>query len=171
MLRPDSAGQHGRRSPAAAPRGDRGPAAGAATPADGDLRRGRREPPAGQGVGPARIAARVPGALVRWLDAERPRAGRDRQGPRDSWEAAIDGEGPGSAARMRPARNPRCTHPACWIKEAHVAKLTGLLREGPTPPTGSTPTLRTSSAPGRTSAWDISPRTTTKSTRPGWTPR
>ena len=27
--------------------------------------------------------------------------------------------------------DPRCAHRACWIQEAHVAGLTGLLREGP----------------------------------------
>jgi hypothetical protein len=27
--------------------------------------------------------------------------------------------------------NPRCAHRACWIEEAHVIELTGLLREGP----------------------------------------
>ncbi|HYZ57378.1 MAG TPA: transposase [Streptosporangiaceae bacterium] len=27
--------------------------------------------------------------------------------------------------------SPRCAHPACWIEEAHVTELTGLLREGP----------------------------------------
>ena len=32
---------------------------------------------------------------------------------------------------MRPARTLRCAHRACWIEEAHVTELTGLLREGP----------------------------------------
>ena len=27
--------------------------------------------------------------------------------------------------------NPPCAHRACWIQEAHVTELTGLLREGP----------------------------------------
>jgi hypothetical protein len=35
----------------------------------------------GERAGPARVPARVPGHLVRRLGAERPRAGRDRQGP------------------------------------------------------------------------------------------
>ena len=33
-----------------------------------------------------------------------------------------------SAAPTTPARNPRCAHRACWIEEAHVTELTGLLR-------------------------------------------
>ena len=36
-----------------------------------------------------------------------------------------------SAAPMTPARTPGCAHRACWIEEAHVTELTGLLREGP----------------------------------------
>ena len=152
--------------------------------------------------------------------------------PEAAWEAAINGKGQVRERRADEAcQNPRCAHPACWIEEAHVTELTGLLREGPagdqlegwpkgmrvfarrerphpgaqlslletadgwryslwatnlpgsrrgaggasaptpTPPTGSTPASRTSSAPGRTLAWDISPRTTTRSTRPGSTPR
>ncbi len=35
-----------------------------------------------------------------------------------------------SAAPTAPARA-SCTHRACWIEEAHVTELTGLLREGP----------------------------------------
>ena len=52
--------------------------------------------------------------------------------PEPAWEAAIDGEG-----RVRERRaddacgNQRCAHRECWIEEAHVAELTGLLREGP----------------------------------------
>ena len=52
--------------------------------------------------------------------------------PESGWEAAIDGKG-----RVRERRSDgacpslRCGHPACWIEEAHVTELTGLLREGP----------------------------------------
>jgi hypothetical protein len=151
--------------------------------------------------------------------------------PESAWEAAIDGKGKVRERRAGDAcRNPRCAHPACWIEEAHVTELTGLLREGPDgdqlkawpkglrvfarrerPHPGAQLSLfetangwryslcatnlpaetrgwrgqcayadaahrvragsRTSSAPGRTPGWDISPRTTAKSTRPGSTPR
>jgi hypothetical protein len=37
----------------------------------------------------------------------------------------------GSCARRSGRSRPRCAHLACWIEEAHVAELTGLLREGP----------------------------------------
>ena len=32
---------------------------------------------------------------------------------------------------MTPAASAGCAHRACWIEEAHVTELTGLLREGP----------------------------------------
>ena len=32
---------------------------------------------------------------------------------------------------MRPAATWHCGHRRCWIEEAHVTELTGLLREGP----------------------------------------
>ena len=32
---------------------------------------------------------------------------------------------------MTPAQTPCCAHRACWIEEAHVTELTGLLRDGP----------------------------------------
>ena len=58
--------------------------------------------------------------------------GRDRQGPRAAWEAAIDGKGQVRERRADDAcGNQRCAHRECWIEEAHVTELTGLLREGP----------------------------------------
>ena len=52
--------------------------------------------------------------------------------PETAWEAAIDGGGRVRERRSEHAcGNPRCAHRACWIEEAHVAELTGLLREGP----------------------------------------
>ena len=52
--------------------------------------------------------------------------------PGTAWEAAIDGKGQVRERRADEAcQDPRCAHPACWIEEAHVTELTGLLREGP----------------------------------------
>jgi hypothetical protein len=52
--------------------------------------------------------------------------------PETAWEAAVDGKGEVRERRAEEAcANPRCPHPACWIQEAHVTELTGLLREGP----------------------------------------
>ena len=52
--------------------------------------------------------------------------------PGTAWEAAIDGKG---GVRERRAdgscANSRCAHRACWIEEAHVTELSGLLRSGP----------------------------------------
>jgi hypothetical protein len=52
--------------------------------------------------------------------------------PEPAWEAAIDGKGQVRERRADDAcGNRRCAHRECWIEEAHVAELTGLLREGP----------------------------------------
>jgi hypothetical protein len=52
--------------------------------------------------------------------------------PESAWEAAIDGKGQVRERRADDACGSlRCAHPACWIEEAHVTELTGLLREGP----------------------------------------
>ena len=52
--------------------------------------------------------------------------------PEHAWQAAIDGRGEVREHRADGAcADPRCAHRACWIEEAHVAELTGLLREGP----------------------------------------
>ena len=52
--------------------------------------------------------------------------------PGHAWEAAIDAKGNVRERRCDDAcADPRCAHRACWIEEAHVTELTGLLREGP----------------------------------------
>jgi hypothetical protein len=52
--------------------------------------------------------------------------------PEHAWEAAVDGMGEVRERRADGAcADPRCAHRRCWIEEAHVAELTGLLREGP----------------------------------------
>jgi hypothetical protein len=52
--------------------------------------------------------------------------------PDPAWEAAIDGKGQVRERRADDAcGNQRCAHHECWIEEANVAELTGLLREGP----------------------------------------
>ena len=75
-------------------------------------RRGYRSPApsAGSWARGRRPPWRGPGS---WLGGRRQRGG---QGPRAPPENACG--------------NPRCGHRACWIQEAHVTELTGLLREG-----------------------------------------
>ena len=52
--------------------------------------------------------------------------------PEAAWEIAVDGKGEVRERRSGGAcADRRCAHQACWIEEAHVAELTGLLREGP----------------------------------------
>ena len=52
--------------------------------------------------------------------------------PETAWEAAVDAGGKVRERRSEQAcGNQRCGHRACWIEEAHVTELTGLLREGP----------------------------------------
>jgi hypothetical protein len=52
--------------------------------------------------------------------------------PEAAWEPAVDGKGKVRERRADAAcGSPRCAHRACWIEEAHVTELTGLLREGP----------------------------------------
>jgi hypothetical protein len=47
-------------------------------------------------------------------------------------EAAIDGRGKVRERRADDAcADHRCAHQDCWIEEAHVTELTGLLREVP----------------------------------------
>ncbi len=51
--------------------------------------------------------------------------------PEHAWQAAIYGRGEVRERRAPDAcANTRCAHRACWIEEAHVTELTGLLREG-----------------------------------------
>jgi hypothetical protein len=52
--------------------------------------------------------------------------------PEAAREAAIDANGKVRERRSEQAcASTRCGHRACWIEEAHVTGLTGLLREGP----------------------------------------
>ena len=54
------------------------------------------------------------------------------QVPDGAWQIAV---GPRGEVRERRADDAcpdrRCAHRRCWIEEAHVTELTGLLREGP----------------------------------------
>ena len=52
--------------------------------------------------------------------------------PEQAWQIAIDHRGEVRERRADDAcSNGECGHRACWIEEAHVTELTGLLREGP----------------------------------------
>ena len=52
--------------------------------------------------------------------------------PEPAWQAAIDARGQVRERRAEGAcPDHRCAHRACWIEEAHVTELTGLLRQGP----------------------------------------
>ena len=52
--------------------------------------------------------------------------------PEQAWQIAIDGRGEIRERRSEGACDDRqCAHRACWVEEAHVTELTGLLREGP----------------------------------------
>ena len=52
--------------------------------------------------------------------------------PAAAWQIAIDARGEVRERRADDAcRQPSCAHARCWIEEAHVSELTGLLREGP----------------------------------------
>jgi hypothetical protein len=68
---------------------------------------------------------------VGWELGERERTAL-RQVPEQAWQIAI---GPDGEVRERRAEaacaDCRCGHRQCWIEEAHVTELTGLLREGP----------------------------------------
>jgi hypothetical protein len=63
-------------------------------------------------------------------------SGRERQAitavPAQAWHAAVDAAGEVRERRTDGAcADHRCAHRRCWIEEAHVTELTGLLREGP----------------------------------------
>jgi hypothetical protein len=52
--------------------------------------------------------------------------------PEDAWQIAIDHRGEIRERRSDSAcGDTGCGHRACWIEEAHVTELTGLLRQGP----------------------------------------
>ena len=68
---------------------------------------------------------------VGWALTEREKTAL-RLVPEQAWQIAIDGRGEVRERRADEAcGNEACAHRACWIEEAHVAELTGLLREGP----------------------------------------
>ena len=81
-----------------------------------------------------RLAARHGYQLVYsvgWALAARERAAIG-QVPEAAWQAAIDGKGEVRERRADGAcADRRCAHRDCWIEEAHVTELTGLLREAP----------------------------------------
>ena len=52
--------------------------------------------------------------------------------PAQAWQIAVGGHGEARERRAEGAcADPHCGHRRCWIEEAHVTELTGLLREGP----------------------------------------
>src|SRR5258708_6429696 len=68
---------------------------------------------------------------VGWALGEREKTAL-RLVPEQAWQAAIDGRGEVRERRADDAcPDLSCTHRACWIEEAHVTELTGLLRDGP----------------------------------------
>ena len=68
---------------------------------------------------------------VGWALGEREKAAL-RLVPEQAWQIAIDGRGEIRERRADDAcGNAACAHRACWIEEAHITELTGLLRCGP----------------------------------------
>jgi hypothetical protein len=68
---------------------------------------------------------------VGWELGERERTAI-RLVPEQAWQIAIGLDGEVRERRAEGACADRgCAHRRCWVKEAHVAELTGLLREGP----------------------------------------
>ena len=68
---------------------------------------------------------------VGWALAEREKTAL-RLVPEQAWQAAIDGRGEVRERRADDAcADAGCAHRACWIEEAHVTELTGLLRHSP----------------------------------------
>jgi Transposase DDE domain group 1 len=66
---------------------------------------------------------------VGWELGERERRALTRA-PQQAWQAAIDGRGHVRERRAEGAcTGPGCAHARCWITEAQVSELTGLLRE------------------------------------------
>jgi Transposase DDE domain group 1 len=52
--------------------------------------------------------------------------------PEQAWKIAIDARGEIRERRAEDAcPDDRCAHRKCWLEEAHVTELTGLLRQGP----------------------------------------
>ena len=68
---------------------------------------------------------------VGWELGKRERAAI-AQVPGQAWQIAIDARGEIRERRADDAcDDDTCGHRACWIEEAHVTELTGLLRKGP----------------------------------------
>ncbi len=68
---------------------------------------------------------------VGWALGEREKAAL-RLVPEEAWQIAIDADGEVRERRADDAcADISCAHRGCWIEEAHVTELTGLLREGP----------------------------------------
>jgi hypothetical protein len=68
---------------------------------------------------------------VGWVLGERERAAL-RLVPEHAWQLAIDGKGEVRERRADEAcAESCCAHRRCWVEEAHVSELTGLLRAGP----------------------------------------
>ena len=68
---------------------------------------------------------------VGWELGERERTAL-RQVPEQAWQIAIDPRGEVRERRAGDACGDRgCAHRCCWVEEAHVTELTGLLRHGP----------------------------------------
>jgi hypothetical protein len=68
---------------------------------------------------------------VGWALGEREKAAL-RMVPEQAWQAATGARGEVRERRSDDAcANPSCPHRDCWIEEAHVTELTGLLRRGP----------------------------------------
>jgi len=66
-----------------------------------------------------------------WELGEREKAAL-RLVPGGAWEIALDHRGEVRERRADGAcEDTGCGHRACWIEEAHVTELTGLLRKGP----------------------------------------
>ena len=52
--------------------------------------------------------------------------------PEDAWQITVDHHGEVRERRASDGCDDRgCAHARCWIEEAHVTELTGLLRQGP----------------------------------------
>jgi Transposase DDE domain group 1 len=67
---------------------------------------------------------------VGWALGERERTAL-RLVPEQAWQIAIDGRGQVRERRADGAcANSCCAHRKCWVEEAYVAELTGLLRQG-----------------------------------------
>jgi hypothetical protein len=68
---------------------------------------------------------------VGWELGERERAAITAV-PARAWQTAVDERGEVRERRAEDAcGDPGCGHRRCWVEEAHVTELTGLLREGP----------------------------------------